>query len=112
MLYFVYIRGANVKTKIIKIILIMSLFFNIAHDAVIALSEQHVNESISEYILEQQQGSECGNAGESHHLFHFCAIHTESPFNLQRLLQSSMIVSETSTFEYFLRDKQIKPPIA
>lgn len=100
------------KTRFIQIILIMSLFFNIAHDAVIAVHEHDVSESISEYILEQQQSSDCGNMGESHHLFHLAAILSSNQLDLHLLYQSGMIGFKSSTYQNSLLDRQIRPPIA
>ncbi|MDD2451506.1 hypothetical protein [Sulfurovum sp.] len=100
------------QAKVIELLLILSLSFNIAHDAFIAINEQSVCETISKYVMEQAEDSECGNIGEFHYLFHFTAI--LSPVHL---ISPSAFKTEPIRFDrtvqtILLEDKQVKPPIA
>jgi hypothetical protein len=112
MLYFDYILGVEMRAKVIQLLLIISLSFNIAHDAFIAINEQSVCENISEYVMEQTEGSECGNTGESHYLFHLTAI--LSPIHLipQSASKTELICFTRTVHTALLEDKQVKPPIA
>ena len=100
------------RAKVIQLLLIISLSFNIAHDAFIAINEVSVCENISEYVMEQTVGSECGHIGESHYLFHFTAI--LSPIHLipQSAFKAEPIRFNRTVHTILLEDKQVKPPIA
>lgn len=101
------------RSKLVHLLLLFALSINIAHDTIIAVGEQHVTESISEYIQEQSQSSECGNMGESHHhLFHFSAIFVSLQLCFNPLTNISVIDYSTTVRPILLPDTKIKPPIA
>lgn len=100
------------RTKVIQLLLIISLSFNIAHDAFIAINVQSVCEDISEYVMEQTEGRECGNIGESHYLFHFTAILSPTQLISQSVLKTEPIHFNRTVHTTLLEDKQVKPPIA
>ncbi|UFH59568.1 hypothetical protein [Sulfurovum mangrovi] len=100
------------KARVIQLLLIISLSFNIAHDAFIAINEQSLCENISEYVMEQTEGSECGNIGESHYLFHFTAILSPLKLIPQSAGKTEPIHFNCRVHTALLKDKQVKPPIA
>lgn len=99
------------KAMVIQVLLILSLSFNIAHDAFIAINEHSVCEHISEHISEQTESSEYGNIGDFHYLFHLTAI--LSPLHLipPSVFQTEPIRFNRTVHTTLFEDKQVKPPI-
>ena len=100
------------RSKLIRLLLLFALSINIAHDAIIAVNEQPIRESVSEYVLEQTKNSECGNMGELHHLFHFSAIITPIELSIHPTEHLCVIDYRSTAQPFFLSDLSIKPPIA
>jgi len=100
------------KKIFIQLLLLCSLFFNIAHASIIAVEDECHHESVHEYVLEQSETTECGDLCDIHHLFHFMAIidtplvTTETNFNKTELTHKS--THYTPPFQ----KTNIKPPIA
>jgi len=69
-------RREAVKNKVLKLFVLLAIFFNIAHATVIASEEHCAHESVHEYIQEIEQPTECDDLCHFHHLFHFSAIIT------------------------------------
>ncbi|SFP48032.1 hypothetical protein [Hydrogenimonas thermophila] len=62
--------------KAIQTLLLMSLFLNITHAAVISLIDRCDHQTLQEYIMEIDQGSDCGDLCDAHYIFHLNAIAT------------------------------------
>ena len=99
------------KVLLIKILLLMSLAFNISHDSIIAEDDGCAHESVVQYILEQNHTIDCGDVCDFHHLFHFIAIIQTvdiSPSTLEtHIMLSNKEIYPPST----LHERNIKPPI-
>ena len=62
------------RNRLLHMILLLSLFFNIAHATIITIEEHCIQESVSEYIAEPDHNAQCSDLCDYHHLFHFTAI--------------------------------------
>ena len=62
------------RRRAVSILLLMSLFLNIAHAAVISYADSCNHEKVCEYVMEVDNGSDCGDLCEIHHMFHLNAI--------------------------------------
>jgi len=98
------------KKKLIQLLLLFSLFFNIAHATVIALEDDCHHET--EYVLDTHVDDDCGDMCDTHHLFHFMAIiaapnvFVNAPMPTVRLIHKNRL--PTTPF----KQSTIKPPIA
>jgi len=101
-----------VKKKIVQFLLLLSLFFGIAHASIIAIEDECHHETAHEYVLEQSQSTECGDLCDMHHFFHFMAIlDTQSiTWNISYVQEGLMYKNNhyTSPFQKTI----IKPPIS
>jgi len=103
------------KAFVIKLLLLLSLSFNISHAAFIALEDNHDtchHPTVSDFAKQQTQSDECGDLCDMHHLFHFMAI-IETPI----VALDTLIITETPFISKTLYDTSIpktdiKPPIA
>jgi hypothetical protein len=104
-----------VKPIIVKLLLLLSLSFNITHAAFIAIADGHTgchHDTVEKFIMEQAASDECGDLCDMHHLFHFMAI-IGTPF----MTFDTYIVNETpqvtkTLHDTFIPQTDIKPPIA
>ena len=62
------------RSRLLPLLLLFAIVFNIAHASITSTEEHCMHEDIGEYILKQDQGIECGDLCDFHHLFHFTAI--------------------------------------
>ncbi len=65
------------KTTIVKLLLLLSLSFNITHAAFIAMEDDHTachHATTTQFVSEQSSGDDCGDLCKMHHFFHFMAI--------------------------------------
>ncbi len=65
------------KATIVKLLLLLSLSFNITHAAFIAMEDDHTechHATATQFISEQSNGDDCGDLCKMHHFFHFMAI--------------------------------------
>jgi len=98
--------------KLVQLLLLLSLFFNISHAAIIAIEDDCQHETAHEYVMEQTQESDCGDLCDIHHAFHFLAIldMSNSDFDINH-----NNVKPTYTHTRYIppfQEKSIKPPIA
>jgi len=101
-----------VKKKIVQFILLLSLFFSIAHASLIAIEDECHHETAHEYVLEQSQSSECGDLCDLHHCFHFMAIlDTKNTTWKTDYIQEDLIHKNNSYTPPF-PETIIKPPIS
>ena len=100
------------KKKLIQLLLLCSLFFNIAHATVIALEEDCHHDSVSEYVLDTHVDDECGDLCELHHLFHFMAIIVTPYTGMESLKHSEKLTLKSTRYTPPFKQTTIKPPIA
>lgn len=97
--------------KLIKLLLLCSLFFNIAHASVMTLSDECHNELVEEYMLEQNKNIDCGDLCDLHHLFHFMAILDRPLFRIDSHFYKEIVLYKMHYYiPPFLRHT-FKPPI-
>ena len=104
------------KSLIVKLLLLLSLSFNISHAAFITAEDDHNqchHDTVAAFVLEQfADADNCGDLCEIHHFFHFMAI-IETPV----VAFDTHIMTETPSVSKTLYDTSIpqtdiKPPIA
>ena len=100
------------KKKFIQLLLLYSLFFNIAHASIIAMEDECHHESVHEYILEQSETAECGDLCDMHHLFHFMAIIAAPILTLETPFSKTTLTHKTTRYTPPFKQTNIKPPIA
>jgi len=101
-----------VKKKIVQFLLLLSLFFGIAHASVIAIEDECHHETAHEYVLEQSQSTECGDLCDMHHFFHVIAIlDMQSTIWNTDYVQESLI-HKNNRYTPPVQETIIKPPIA
>jgi len=98
--------------KLIQFLLLLSIFFNIAHASIIASDDHCSHESISEYILEQSDSQECMDLCDLHHLFHLTAIITPSVTFINAAQYREVPNSKLLTYHPPFKETENKPPIA
>ena len=100
------------KSRMVKLLLLLALFFNIAHASVIASEEHCVHESMSEYVQEMDHGTECDDLCHFHHLFHFSAIIAPVVQYLPTVGHTEQPDAKLLAYHPPFRETENKPPIA
>ena len=100
------------KKRFIYILLLCSLFFNIAHATVIALEEECHHDSVSEYLLNTYVDDDCGDLCELHHMFHFMAILSTPDITFDNLEPREVQILQSTYYTPPFKQTNIKPPIA
>ncbi len=98
--------------RVIQLILLISLSFNIAHASIIASHDQCHQENANEYVQEQAGSQECNDLCDIHHFFHMSAIMTlTDTFNTLSLYSE---LPKTTLLSYHppFKETENKPPIA
>jgi hypothetical protein len=95
----------------IKILLLLSLLFNITHASLIAMEDTCEHETITEYIMEQTIESECGDLCDMHHLFHFVAIISEQMVHIDTAKKHTLPLLKNTLYTPLFSEASIKPPI-
>ena len=96
----------------IKILLLLSLAFNIVHASIIATEDTCQHESAHEYVVEQTQSTDCGDLCELHHLFHFMAIITNINIHFSTPMMRDVVKTKLTQYTPPFQETTIKPPIA
>ena len=96
----------------IKLLLLLSLFFNIAHASIIAVEDTCHHESTHEYVAEQSQSTDCGDVCDIHHLFPFTAILDTPLFSFAPLKVETHFVQKAPLYTPPFPQTSVKPPIA
>jgi S-ribosylhomocysteine lyase LuxS involved in autoinducer biosynthesis len=104
-----------VKPIIIKLLLLLSLSFNITHAAFIAIEDNHTgchHDTVETFVMELSVSDECGDLCDMHHLFHFMAI-IETPLVTfdTRIVDETPLVTKT-LYDTSIQQTDTKPPIA
>ena len=100
------------KKKFIQLLLLFSLFFNVAHASLIAIEDECHHETAHEYVLEQSQSSECGDLCDMHHFFHFMAILDSPVLSLNTIHAQDKLTHQNTYYTPPFQKTNIKPPIA
>ena len=95
----------------VQIVLLLSLFFNIAHAFVIVSQEQCVHESPIEYVMEQSHSNDCGDVCDLHHFFHWSAIIMKIE-SLDTISSWQQLYTYKNLHFITLSTNTIKPPIS
>ena len=96
----------------IKLLLLLSLFFNIAHATLISAEDECHHETAHEYVLEQTQSAECGDICDIHHLFHFMAIIDRPIVAIESAFTRATLTHKATLYTPPFQQTNIKPPIA
>jgi len=100
------------KKKFIQLLLLFSLFFNVAHASIIAIEDDCHHETAHEYVLEQSQSSECGDLCDMHHCFHFLAILDTQTITCNKNHGQESLIHKNNRYTPPFQKTIIKPPIA
>ncbi len=100
------------RNKTVLLLLLISLFTNIAHAAIIYSFDSCEHETVCEYVVETQQESECGGICNVHHMFHLSAIPAQSCMFIPYFKDKQII--EYCNKDHFppINDKTYRPPIS
>lgn len=112
MLSYKKVRGTEMKSKSVFIVLLFSLFLNIAHDILIAYETTACHTSLT---LEERTGSDttecCSGLSDLHEIFHFFGI-LSSFFNIGLPDFGSVKLFFISFISpIFIQQTTFKPPI-
>jgi hypothetical protein len=104
-------KGRVLKLKIIKLLLLLSLFFNITHASIIAMENECHHDTLTEYVMEKNIADECGDLCDMHHLFHFMAILNTPNIDFDTLTHNEQPTQEMLLYHPPFKETTIKPPI-
>ncbi|GIT99106.1 hypothetical protein TSL1_19270 [Sulfurovum sp. TSL1] len=99
----------------IKLLLLLSLSFNIAHAAVIAIADDCTechNNTLYDYVHETNVITDSDDLCTMHHLFHFAAIIDVSDINFDAFAYSEQPTQKSTFYSPPSKEAFIKPPIA
>ncbi len=103
------------KTVCVKLLLLLSLSFNITHATFIAVEDDHTqchHDTIVSIVAKQSADTECGNLCELHHLFHFMAIVDTPLLSIDTPIEMETPESIKTFYPFSVLRQDIKPPIA
>ncbi len=100
------------KARLIRIVLLLAMIFNITHASIIATEDHCEHESINEYISEQFASQDCDDLCDIHHLFHLTAIITTPIFTPLSPKYTEQPNSDLLTYHPPFKRTEQKPPIA
>lgn len=98
--------------KLVQLLLLLSLSFNIAHASVIAMEDDCHTETAYEYVMEQSQTSDCGDLCDLIHLFHWTAIITPAVSCVRTELHAEQPDTKELNYHPPFQKREKKPPIA
>ncbi|WP_353662345.1 hypothetical protein [Hydrogenimonas sp. SS33] len=97
--------------RIIQIVLLMALFVNAAHAYFIVAEEHCTHETVHEYVVEMEHGSQCGDLCDLHHMFHLQAIPVTPAVVLPRLSRQPELPEYKEHYQPHLDEPSYRPPI-
>jgi len=100
------------RSKLIHLLLLITLAFNIAHASIIASHDDCHHEIASEYVLEQSDSQDCHDLCDIHHLFHLNAIITTTISFINTVQFRETPKAELLTYHPPFKETENKPPIA
>ncbi len=98
--------------KLTYIVILLALAFNIMHASIIAAEDHCSHESVTEYLMEQSHGADCGDLCDLHHLFHLTAIITPALDFFAIALHTEQPTTEQLNYHPPFETTENKPPIA
>ena len=100
------------KKKALYLLLLLSLFFNIAHALVFTKSTQECHhQGIQSYTMEQSQNDSCNDMCDLHPLFHFVAIIVNYDLSIQINTAPKVVPFSLLTLYEIEIENSFKPPI-
>ena len=100
------------KKIFIHMLLLCSLFFNIAHASILATEDNCIHESAHMYVMEQEHATDCGDLCDIHHLFHFMAILSHVAIDFDTKHSKTLLTQQPTLYTPPFQETSIKPPIA
>ncbi|QOR61114.1 hypothetical protein ACM66Z_06555 [Sulfurovum sp. ST-21] len=100
------------KSRIISFLLLLSLFFNVAHASIIVSEAHYIHESISEHMPESDHTEECDTLCHFHDLFHLSAIIIHALQFVPTPRYSEQPNTKLLTYHPPFQKNKKKPPIA
>ncbi len=97
--------------KLIKFLLLLSLFFNISHASIIALEDDCHHDAVSEYMMEQNIDDKCGDLCDIDHLFHSIAILSTPNMDFDTLAHHTQPTQKITFYHPPFKENTTKPPI-
>lgn len=97
--------------KIIKILLLLSLLFNITHAVVITMEEGCHHDTVTKYRMVQNSDDGCGALCDIDHLFHFIAILTTTNMYFGTFAHNKKAAQEFALYLPPFKETTTKPPI-
>ncbi len=100
------------RIRFIHLLLLLTMAFNIAYASILAADDHCTHERVSEFVIEQDKSTQCGDLCDLHHLFHLSAIVETSSWGFGRA--ESVRLSASIPFHYYppFKETAHKPPIA
>ncbi len=98
--------------RFVQTMLLLSLFFNIAHASIIAVSHSCDHETVHEYLLEIDHNGDCGDLCDMHHLFHLSAIPPIHVLVIEKLPTDEAADYRISALPSPCLDADCRPPIS
>lgn len=99
----------------IKLLLLLSLSFNIAHEAIIAIADdckECHNNTLYDYVYEVDVSSDSTDLCTMDHCFHFTAIIGTSNISYDDSLYIIQLTQKNTFYSPPPKETSIKPPIA
>ncbi len=97
--------------KLIKFLLLLSLFFNIVHASVIAMEDDCHHDTVSEYRMGQDIADDCGDLCDMDHLFHFIAILSTADLDFDTSTHKAQPTQKSTLYCPPFKETSTKPPI-
>jgi len=103
------------KHPLVQFLLLLSLFFNVAHASIIAVEDKahgcH-HQSVSAYLMEQSHSDACGDLCDLHPLFHFVAIVVTHDVTMAIPTPLKVAPATQPALYPTVNQESFKPPIA
>lgn len=102
------------KRRIIKLLLLLSLSFNIAHATIIAIADDCTechNNTLCDYAYETNVVADSADLCTMHHFFHFIAIINVFNAQFDAFAHSEEPTQKNTFYSPPLEETSIKPPI-
>ncbi len=100
------------RNRAISLLLLFSLFTNIAHAALIYTIDSCEHVTVCEYVVEIEVGSDCGELCEKHHMFHLNAIPASCTLLIPSLAKKDVIEHLNREYIPPLDKPAYRPPIS
>jgi hypothetical protein len=99
--------------KIIQLLVLFSMFFNISHASLIALADdcEHAHETLT-LVLDDSEHNDCDDLCDIHHLFHFMAILITPDTSFNHIDYKEVLSLKAIYYTPPFKQTTIKPPIA